>query len=128
MSTIADYQIVARVYESVNLLAYRVLPNRGDRSVFLKVLKKDYLNPSELTRYQQEYKITHALGISINEFSLDIFKCELTWERLKYNRSLLARKGLKQKISFQLSTQLSTIFGSSDKLGNSIKVPQSWEI
>ncbi|MGK7929058.1 MAG: AAA family ATPase, partial [Spirulina sp.] len=63
MSTITDYKIVARVYESANSLVYRALTDTGDRSVILKVLKKDYPTPSELTRYKQEYEITRSLNI-----------------------------------------------------------------
>ena len=63
MSTITDYQITAKVYESANSLVYRALNNSDKNSVILKVLKKDYPNPSELTRYKQEYEITRSLKI-----------------------------------------------------------------
>ena len=63
MNTITDYQIIAKVYESANSLVYRALSHADDRSVILKVLKKDYPNPSELTRYKQEYEITRSLNI-----------------------------------------------------------------
>lgn len=63
MSTITDYQIVTKVYESANSLVYRALPYADERSVILKVLKKDYPNPSELTRYKQEYQITRSLNM-----------------------------------------------------------------
>lgn len=65
MSTITDYKIIAKVYESEKSLVYRALPlpHADERSVILKVLKKDYPNPSELTRYKQEYEITRSLNI-----------------------------------------------------------------
>ena len=63
MGTITDYKITAKVYESENSLVYRALSHTDKRSVILKVLKKDYPNPSELTRYKQEYEITRTLNI-----------------------------------------------------------------
>ena len=63
MSTIADYQIVTRIYESANSLVYRAQANQDNRSVILKVLKQDYPTPSELTRYKREYEITRSLAI-----------------------------------------------------------------
>jgi predicted ATPase/signal transduction histidine kinase/tRNA A-37 threonylcarbamoyl transferase component Bud32 len=76
MSTITDYKIVAKVYESPNSLVYRALPNNGDRSVILKVLKKDYPNPSELTRYKQEYEITRSLNIKGAISAYELFPYE----------------------------------------------------
>ncbi len=63
MSSIANYQIVTKVYESSNSLVYRALASADERPVILKLLKKDYPNPSELTRYKQEYEITRSLQI-----------------------------------------------------------------
>lgn len=76
MSTITDYKIVGKVYESANSLIYRALPNTGDRCVILKVLKKDYPNPSELTRYKQEYQITRSLNIKGAIAAYDLFPYE----------------------------------------------------
>ncbi len=63
MSTITDYRIVSKIYESANSVVYRAVPNSSDRPVILKVLKEDYPTPSELTRYKQEYEITRSLEI-----------------------------------------------------------------
>ncbi|MFP5270624.1 protein kinase domain-containing protein [Coleofasciculus sp.] len=63
MDTITDYKIIAKLYESDKSLVYRALPHTGERTVILKILKKDYPNPSELTRYKQEYEITRSLNI-----------------------------------------------------------------
>ena len=78
MSTITDYKIVARVYESPNSLVYRALPYAGEGSVILKVLKKDYPNPSELTRYKQEYDITRTLNIKGVISAYELFPYENT--------------------------------------------------
>ena len=76
MSTILDYQIVTKVYESPNSLVYRALPHADKRPVILKVLKKDYPNPSELTRYKQEYEITHSLKLKGAISAYELFPYE----------------------------------------------------
>ncbi|HEY9596601.1 MAG TPA: serine/threonine-protein kinase PknK, partial [Cyanophyceae cyanobacterium] len=63
MSAIANYQIVSKIYESANSLVYRAIDQVSNRPIILKVLKKDYPTPSELTRYKQEYEITRSLKI-----------------------------------------------------------------
>ncbi|MEA5470828.1 AAA family ATPase [Spirulina sp. 06S082] len=63
MSTISGHKIIARIYDSANSLVYRAKSDTDDRTVILKVLKQDYPNPSELTRYKQEYEITSSLDI-----------------------------------------------------------------
>lgn len=63
MNAIADYQIIAKIYESANSLVYRAVSSSNARPVILKVLKQDYPTPSELTRYKQEYQITRSLEI-----------------------------------------------------------------
>ncbi len=77
MSTITDYQITAKVYESANSLVYRAL-DTDKRSVILKVLKKDYPSPSELTRYKQEYEITRSLKIPGAVSAYDLLPYENT--------------------------------------------------
>ena len=76
MSTIFDYQIVTKVYESPNSLVYRALPHAEERPVILKVLKKDYPNPSELTRYKQEYEITRSLKLKGAISAYELFPYE----------------------------------------------------
>ena len=76
MSAIANYQVVTKVYESPNSLVYRALLHADERPVILKVLKKDYPNPSELTRYKQEYQITCSLNIKGVISAYDLFSYE----------------------------------------------------
>jgi predicted ATPase/signal transduction histidine kinase/tRNA A-37 threonylcarbamoyl transferase component Bud32 len=61
MQGIDDYEILETLHESANSLVLRA---RGaDRvRVILKVLKKDYPSPVELTRYRQEYEVTRSLS------------------------------------------------------------------
>jgi len=73
MSTIADYKIVTKIYESENSLVYQALSHSDGCSVILKALKEDYPNPSELTRYKQEYEITNSLQIKGAISAYDLF-------------------------------------------------------
>jgi tRNA A-37 threonylcarbamoyl transferase component Bud32 len=59
----ADYQILAKIYESANSLVYRAILTTDNRSIILKILKENYPTPAELARYQQEYEITHSLNV-----------------------------------------------------------------
>jgi PAS domain S-box-containing protein len=61
MLTLPNYQISTQIYESANSVVYRGVRNKDNQPVILKVLKEDYPTPEELTRYRQEYDITHLL-------------------------------------------------------------------
>lgn len=58
---IANYRILSQLYESVNTIVYRGIQPEEHKPVILKLLKQDYPTPQELTRYRQEYEITHHL-------------------------------------------------------------------
>ncbi|WP_228061932.1 ATP-binding protein, partial [[Phormidium] sp. LEGE 05292] len=58
-----NYQILSKIYESSNSLVYRAVHKSRHHPVILKILKEDYPNPAELTRYKQEYEITKSLQI-----------------------------------------------------------------
>ncbi|GAB1537941.1 hypothetical protein NUACC21_05960 [Scytonema sp. NUACC21] len=57
-----DYQIIQKIYESANSLVYRAILKPDNQPVILKILKENYPNPSELTRYKQEYEVTRSLN------------------------------------------------------------------
>jgi len=61
MISIIDYHQTEKIYESANSLVYRGILQPDNRPVILKILKENYPTPSELTRYKQEYEITHSL-------------------------------------------------------------------
>ncbi|HEY9610202.1 protein kinase domain-containing protein, partial [Allocoleopsis sp.] len=71
--TIYRYQILAQIYESANSIVYRGIRKQDNKAVILKVLKEDYPTLSELTRYKQEYEITHNLNIEgvVKAYSLE---------------------------------------------------------
>ncbi|MGB5769175.1 MAG: AAA family ATPase, partial [Crocosphaera sp.] len=57
-----NYQILDKIYESHNSLVYQGLLKPDNQPIILKILKENYPDPSELTRYQQEYEITCSLN------------------------------------------------------------------
>jgi serine/threonine protein kinase len=64
MLKIPNYPIHRQIYESPNSIVYRGLRQQDNQPVILKLLRENYPTPEELTRYQQEYRITHQLNIS----------------------------------------------------------------
>ncbi|MDM8558858.1 AAA family ATPase [Candidatus Parabeggiatoa sp. HSG14] len=64
MLTLTNYQIGSQIYESANSLVYRGHRKKDNQPVILKMLKQDYPTPVELTRYRQEYEITHDLDLT----------------------------------------------------------------
>ncbi|MEH2341281.1 MAG: AAA family ATPase [Nostoc sp.] len=62
MITLPGIAIQNKIYESSNSLVYRGIRDDGV-GIVVKMLKLDYPSPQELTRYRQEYKITHSLKL-----------------------------------------------------------------
>ena len=60
---ITNYLLTAKIYESPNSEVYRAIRESDGQAFILKVLKQDYPTPQELTRYKQEYQITHNLNL-----------------------------------------------------------------
>ncbi len=63
MLTINGYRITEQLYQSSNSLVYRGYREPEKQPVILKFLKPDYPTVEELTRYKQEYEITHNLNL-----------------------------------------------------------------
>src|SRR5919199_5107234 len=63
MLALPNVEVHAQIYSSANSIVYRGTSQPDNTPVILKVLKKDYPSPSELTRYKQEYEITRSLKI-----------------------------------------------------------------
>jgi len=64
ITSLPNYQITSRIYESANSLVCRGLRDKDSLPVILKILKEDYPSPEELTRYRREYDITRSLADS----------------------------------------------------------------
>ncbi|MBW4421515.1 MAG: PAS domain S-box protein [Myxacorys californica WJT36-NPBG1] len=63
MITLPGITIHSKIYESLASLVYRGIREQDNCAVIAKVFKQDYPSPQELTRYRQEYEITHFLNI-----------------------------------------------------------------
>ena len=76
MITLNDYQILSKIYESLNSEVYRGIRSSDNQPVILKVLKQDYPTVQELTRYKQEYKTVRSLNFSgaIAVYGLEPYK------------------------------------------------------
>ena len=71
--TLSNCQLLEQIYESVNSLVYRGRRESDQRPIIVKILKEDYPTVAELTRYRQEYEITHSLSI---EGVIDVYGIE----------------------------------------------------
>lgn len=60
-SNIAQYQIDELIFESDNTLVYRGHHQSDGNRAVLKLLKQEYPAPSDLVRYQQEFRLTQEL-------------------------------------------------------------------
>ncbi len=63
MLAIPGYQPPSKIHESTNSRVYRSRREKDGLPVILKVLKKDYPTPEEISRYKLEYEITHSLTL-----------------------------------------------------------------
>jgi predicted ATPase/signal transduction histidine kinase/tRNA A-37 threonylcarbamoyl transferase component Bud32 len=60
---VVGYSLTEHLYESANSLVYRGRRGSNELPAIIKILKEDYPTPAELTRYRQEYEITHSLNL-----------------------------------------------------------------
>jgi len=76
MVNIAGYQILTQIYDSSNSQVYRGIRQSDGTPVIIKILKQDYPTPAELTRYKQEYELTHSLNLEgvIAAYSLEPYQ------------------------------------------------------
>jgi len=79
MSNILNYRTIEKLYESANSLIYRGILQPDNQPIILKILKQDYPTPAEITRYKQEYEITHSLNAEniIRVYNLQRYKNSL---------------------------------------------------
>jgi len=123
MLTLPNYQIGSQIYESVNSLVYRGLQKKDNQPVILKMLKQDYPTPAELTRYQQEYEITHDLDLAgvIKTYSIEKYQNTLviiledfggeSLKQLMANQTFLVKEFL--PIAIQIADSLGNIHGAN---------------
>ena len=63
MATIAGYQIVEKLYESINSLVYRGHRLADSQPVVLKILKQAYPPPEKIAWFKREYTILKNLSL-----------------------------------------------------------------
>lgn len=63
MIDLSGIAVHSKIYESSNSLVYRGIRTQDEQAIVVKLLKQDYPSPQELTRYRQEYEITHSLNL-----------------------------------------------------------------
>jgi len=123
MLNLPNYQIGSQIYESVNSLVYRGHRKKDNQPVILKMLKQDYPTQAELSRYRQEYEITHDLdlagvikvyGIEKYQNTLVIIFQDFGGESLKQlmaNRPFLVKEFL--PIAIQIADSLGNIHAAN---------------
>ena len=76
MISLSDYQISAQIHRSANSIVYRGKRKPDNLPVILKVLRQNYPTPTQLTRYKQEYQITHNLDLEgvVKAYSLETYQ------------------------------------------------------
>jgi serine/threonine protein kinase len=112
----ADYQILAKIYESANSLVYRAILTTDNRSIILKILKENYPTPEELARYQQEYEITSSLNVDgvIKAYGLQRHENSLVMLLEDFNG--ISLKSLLSKGQFNLADFLSIAIKITESL------------
>ena len=76
MLVMPGISITAKIYESSNSLVYRGIRKHDNRLVVLKILNSAYPTPELLSKYKQEFDITHNLEVTgiIKPYSLDKYQ------------------------------------------------------
>jgi serine/threonine protein kinase len=76
MLAISGFSVNSKIHESYNSLVYRGIRQQDNRPVVLKILKSAYPTPELLSRYKQEFDITHKLELSgvIKSYSLEKYQ------------------------------------------------------
>jgi predicted ATPase/signal transduction histidine kinase/GAF domain-containing protein/tRNA A-37 threonylcarbamoyl transferase component Bud32 len=76
MLVIPGVSITAKIYESSNSLVYRGAREQDNQPVVVKILNSAYPTPELLSRYKQEFDITHNLDATgvIKPYSLEKYQ------------------------------------------------------
>ncbi|MBW4508255.1 MAG: AAA family ATPase [Scytonematopsis contorta HA4267-MV1] len=76
MLVISDILVTSKIYESSNSLVYRGIRKKDNQPVVIKILNAAYPTPELLSRYKQEFDITHNLELTgvIKPYSLEKYQ------------------------------------------------------
>ncbi len=117
MVSLSGYQTLKLIYESANSEVYRAIRQQDHQPVILKVLKENYPTPSELTRYKQEYQLTHSLNLEGIIQAYDLQPYQNTLVIILEDLGAESLRNLKLKIPFSLAEMLSLFIQITDSLG-----------
>ncbi|MEO0012336.1 MAG: hypothetical protein RLZZ535_725, partial [Cyanobacteriota bacterium] len=73
MINFVGYQISEKISQNDNSIVYRAHREQDNLPVILKILRQNYPTPIQLTRYKQEYEITHKWNLEgvVKAYSLE---------------------------------------------------------
>ncbi|MDJ1184889.1 AAA family ATPase [Roseofilum casamattae] len=117
MLSLPGYQTLEKIYDSSNSEVYRAIRQQDNRPVILKVLKEDYPTPSELTRYKQEYQLTHSLGLSGAIAAYDLQSYQNTLVIVLEDFGGKSLRNLYQNTQFTFTQLLQIFIKIADALG-----------
>jgi predicted ATPase/WD40 repeat protein/GAF domain-containing protein/tRNA A-37 threonylcarbamoyl transferase component Bud32 len=118
MINVVGYQISEQISQNENSIVYRADREQDNLPVILKILRQKYPTPIQLTRYKQEYEITHKLNLEgvVKAYSLERHQNKLAIVFEDFGgeslRILLKRRKLILKEFLQLAIAI------TDALGN----------
>jgi len=118
MLTLPNYKIGSQIYESANSLVYRGVRKKDNQPVILKMLKQDYPTSAELTRYRQEYEITHDLDLAgvIKAYEIEKYQNTLIIILEDFGGTSLKQVMANQTLSLKAFLPIAILL--SDNLGN----------
>ena len=118
MISLPGYQISTQIHESSNSLVYRGYRESDNLPIVIKILRQDYPTPTQLTRYKQEYKITHNLDLVGVVKALDLEVYQNTLAIIFEDFGAESLKRLFQQQKFTLKEFLEIAIAICDGLEN----------
>ncbi|MCP4347291.1 MAG: AAA family ATPase [Desulfobacterales bacterium] len=117
MISFPGYNIIEQLYESAKTLVYRAQREDDGQPVALKMLKKDYPSPEEISRFRWEYNTTRNLNTDgiIKIYSLEKYQNTLVMILEDFGGTSLAKLLPSQKPDlekfFRIACQIAEILG-----------------
>ncbi|OCR00907.1 hypothetical protein BCD67_24420 [Oscillatoriales cyanobacterium USR001] len=114
---LSGYQVLGQIYDSINSEVYRAIRESDREKVILKFLKQNYPTPSEITRYKQEYELTHTLNFEgvVKVYGLEKYQNTLVMFVEDFGGESL--KKLRENHQFSLAEFLSIAIKVATSLG-----------
>ena len=122
MQEISGYKINGQMYESGKTIVYKAVREKDKTPVILKVLKKEYPSPEELTKFKNEYEILNKIkdlpGVVKSHDLLD-YKSTLIIVMEDFNgdplNKIIENDKIKLKSVLELAINIATAVGNIHK-------------